>query len=39
MNSLGMVINVAHASNDAILQTVEASRHPVTYSHGGFTAS
>jgi membrane dipeptidase len=36
MNSLGMVINVAHASNDAILQTVEASRHPVTYSHGGF---
>ncbi|MDY0098786.1 MAG: membrane dipeptidase [Bacteroidales bacterium] len=36
MNSLGMVINVAHASNDAILQTVEASKHPVTYSHGGF---
>jgi len=36
MNSLGMVINIAHASNDAILQTVEASRHPVIYSHGGF---
>jgi len=36
MNSLGMVINVAHASNDAILQTVEASKHPVIYSHGGF---
>jgi len=36
MNDLGMVINIAHASNDAILQTVEASRHPVTYSHGGF---
>ncbi|GJM28897.1 MAG: dipeptidase [Cyclobacteriaceae bacterium] len=36
MNGLGMVINVAHASNDAILQTVEASKHPVTYSHGGF---
>ncbi|MCR9264164.1 MAG: dipeptidase [Flavobacteriaceae bacterium] len=36
MNRLGMVINVAHASNDAILQTVEASKHPVTYSHGGF---
>ncbi len=36
MNELGMVINVAHASNDAILQTVEASKHPVIYSHGGF---
>jgi membrane dipeptidase len=36
MNHLGMVINVAHASNDAILQSVEASRHPVIYSHGGF---
>jgi membrane dipeptidase len=36
MNELGMVINVAHASNDAILQTVAASRHPVIYSHGGF---
>ena len=36
MNRLGMVINVAHASNDAILQTAEASSHPVIYSHGGF---
>jgi membrane dipeptidase len=36
MNSLGMVINIAHASNDAIIQTAEASRHPVIYSHGGF---
>ena len=36
MNNLGMVVNVAHASNDAILQCVEASRHPVIYSHGGF---
>jgi membrane dipeptidase len=36
MNSLGMVINIAHASNDAILQTAEASNHPVIYSHGGF---
>ncbi|MDA0196791.1 MAG: dipeptidase [Bacteroidetes bacterium] len=36
MNQLGMVINIAHASNDAILQTVEASEHPVIYSHGGF---
>ena len=36
MNNLGMVINVAHASNDAILQTAEVSKHPVVYSHGGF---
>jgi len=36
MNALGMVINVAHASNDAIIQTAAASRHPVIYSHGGF---
>ena len=36
MNSLGMVINVAHASNEAILQTAGASKHPVVYSHGGF---
>lgn len=36
MNDLGMVINVAHASHDAILQCAAASRHPVIYSHGGF---
>jgi membrane dipeptidase len=36
MNSLGMVINIAHASDNAILQTVEASKQPVIYSHGGF---
>lgn len=36
MNKLGMLINVAHASDDAILQTVEASKQPVIYSHGGF---
>ncbi|CAM3955010.1 membrane dipeptidase [Pedobacter westerhofensis] len=36
MNTLGMVINVAHASNDAILQATEASKDPVIYSHGGF---
>ncbi len=36
MNDLGMVINIAHASNDAILQTAAASKHPVIYSHGGF---
>jgi membrane dipeptidase len=36
MNDLGMVINVAHASHDAIMQSVATSRHPVIYSHGGF---
>lgn len=36
MNKLGMLINVAHASDDAILQTVEVSSQPVIYSHGGF---
>jgi len=36
MNRLGMVINVAHASDEAILQTVAASSHPVAYTHGGF---
>jgi membrane dipeptidase len=36
MNDLGMVINVAHASNDAIIQSAAASRHPLIYSHGGF---
>lgn len=36
MNKIGMLINVAHASDDAILQTVEASNQPVIYSHGGF---
>lgn len=36
MNRLGMMINVAHASDEAILQTVEASKDPVIYSHGGY---
>ncbi len=36
MNKLGMLVNVSHASDDAILQTVEASSQPVIYSHGGF---
>lgn len=36
MNKLGMLINVSHASDEAILQTVEASSQPVIYSHGGF---
>ena len=36
MNDLGMVINVAHATNEAIIQVAEASKDPVIYSHGGF---
>lgn len=36
MNRLGMVINVAHGSNDTILQAVEASTDPILFSHGGF---
>lgn len=36
MNRLGMVINVAHASDDAIIQSAKASSDPVIYSHGGF---
>jgi membrane dipeptidase len=35
MNRLGMVINVAHGSNETILQAVEISRDPVLFSHGG----
>jgi membrane dipeptidase len=35
MNRLGMVINVAHGSNETILQAAEASRDPVLFSHGG----
>jgi membrane dipeptidase len=35
MNRLGMVINVAHGSNETILQAAEISRAPVLYSHGG----
>lgn len=38
MNDLGMVINVAHATNEAIIQVAEASRQPVAYTHGGFHA-
>jgi membrane dipeptidase len=36
MNRLGMLINVAHASDEAILQAAEASYHPIAYTHGGF---
>ena len=36
MNRLGMVINIAHASDEVILQAVDISRHPLIYSHGGF---
>ena len=36
MNRLGMVINLAHASDETILQTAELSIDPVIYSHSGF---
>ncbi|MEZ5354574.1 MAG: membrane dipeptidase [Bryobacteraceae bacterium] len=36
MNRLGMLINVAHGSEETILQTVELSTQPVAYTHGGF---
>ena len=35
MNRLGVMINVAHASNEAILQAVDASSDPILYTHGG----
>jgi membrane dipeptidase len=35
MNRLGIVINVAHGSNETILQAVEASKDPVVFTHGG----
>ena len=36
MNRLGIVINVAHASEETMLQTVELSEDPVIFSHGGY---
>lgn len=36
MNRLGMVINVAHASDESILQVASVSRLPIAYTHGGF---
>jgi membrane dipeptidase len=36
MNRLGMVINVAHASEEAMLQAASVSKQPIIYSHGGF---
>ncbi len=36
MNRLGMVINVSHASDDAISQAVDLSRDPVIATHHGF---
>lgn len=36
MNRLGMVVNVAHASDESILQAVEVSTDPIVFSHGGF---
>ena len=38
MNRLGMVINVAHASDDAISQAIEISSVPIMVTHGGMRA-
>lgn len=38
MNRLGMVINVAHASDEAISQTIDVSSDPVMVTHGGMRA-
>ncbi len=35
MNRLGMVINVAHASDDAISQAIDVSSSPIMATHGG----
>ncbi|MFN3326135.1 MAG: dipeptidase [Bryobacteraceae bacterium] len=35
MNRLGMVINISHASDQTVEQTVEVSSHPVIASHHG----
>jgi membrane dipeptidase len=35
MNRLGMLIDLAHASDETIHQAAEASSDPVLYSHGG----
>lgn len=38
MNRLGMVINVSHASDEAMLQAIEESRQPVLATHHGMRA-
>jgi len=35
-NRFGMIINVAHSSEETIQQTVALSEDPVIYTHGGF---
>jgi membrane dipeptidase len=35
MNRLGMVINVSHASDEAMSQAIEESKHPVIATHHG----
>ena len=38
MNRLGIVINVAHASDDAISQAIDISSVPIMVTHGGMRA-
>ncbi len=35
LNRLGMVINVSHASDETIAQTLQVSRHPIVATHHG----
>lgn len=34
-NHLGIVIDMAHANNETIMDVLELSKHPVIFSHGG----
>ncbi|MDH3611928.1 MAG: dipeptidase [Gammaproteobacteria bacterium] len=34
-NRLGIVIDMAHANNETMMDVLELSRHPVIFSHGG----
>ena len=38
MNRLGMVINISHASDLTLQQTIDASRHPIIATHHGLRA-
>ncbi len=37
-NRLGIVIDLAHANTETIMDVLEASEHPVLFSHGGLKA-
>ncbi len=37
-NRLGLIIDLAHANNETIMDVLELSEHPVIFSHGGVRA-